>query len=399
MKRLLTTVIIVCTLSVCAKAQIIPTTFGKGLQLIGKDSSYYMKLGFRFQGLYSGEWKIQDGSYRDYKGSLFTRRSRIKINGWALNPKLTYKFELALSNRDLYGGQRPEFRNTANLVLDAYFTYNFYKNFSVRFGQGKLPGNRERVISSANLQLVDRSILNSRFNIDRDFALQLKHFFKFGESFFVKKTFAFSQGEGRNVTEGHLGGFSYTFHVEFLPFGKFKSKGDYSGGDLKREPKPKLAVAIAYNLNKNTVRERGQLGSFIQDDQGAYFGRDLNTIFIDLMYKHNGFSVMAEYVDKQAADNDPFVFDQSNNLIGTFFTGSGLNLQAGYLFPNNWELSGRYTTIDPDEGVSSDENQYTFGFSKYIVGHKLKVQNDFTLREIDGSDNRFIWRTQVEFHF
>ena len=38
--------------------------------------------------------------------------------------------------------------------------WNFYKNFELWFGQAKLPGNRERVVSSGNLQLVDRSILN-----------------------------------------------------------------------------------------------------------------------------------------------------------------------------------------------------------------------------------------------
>ena len=51
------------------------------------------------------------------------------------------------------------------------------KNFEIWFGQGKLPGNRERVISSGNLQQVDRSLLNSLFTIDRDFGFQLRHHF------------------------------------------------------------------------------------------------------------------------------------------------------------------------------------------------------------------------------
>ena len=55
--------------------------------------------------------------------------------------------------------------------------WNFHENFELWVGQTKLPGNRERVISSANLQQVDRSLLNSRFNIDRDFGFQLRHHF------------------------------------------------------------------------------------------------------------------------------------------------------------------------------------------------------------------------------
>jgi hypothetical protein len=187
--------------------------------------------------------------------------------------------------------------------------------------------------------------------------------------------------------------------LEFLPFGKFQSKGDYVGADLKKEPKPKLAVAFAYNLNKKAVRDGGQLGNFIQDENGEYFGKDLNVFFADLMYKHNGFSLMAEYAQRKTSDNLPDVLDNNGNIIGTYFTGFGANVQAGYLIGKKWEIAARYTTIKPDEGVSSDENQYTLGFSKYIVGHKLKIQNDFTIREFDNSDNRFIWRTQVEFHF
>ena len=48
----------------------------------------------------------------------------------------------------------------------------------------KLPGNVERVVSSANLQLIDRSLLNSRFNIDRDLGIQLRHKTKLGSEFF-----------------------------------------------------------------------------------------------------------------------------------------------------------------------------------------------------------------------
>jgi hypothetical protein len=41
------------------------------------------------------------------------------------------------------------------------------------FGQTKLPGNNQRVVSSGSLEFTDRTINNSRFNIDRDFGLFL----------------------------------------------------------------------------------------------------------------------------------------------------------------------------------------------------------------------------------
>ncbi|NNE25459.1 MAG: porin, partial [Saprospiraceae bacterium] len=126
-------------------SQIQTPEFGKGIQILGKDSSYYSKIGYRFQNLYVGSWTINDG-LTDYKASFLVRRMRLKFDGWAVNPKIKYKLELALSNRDNSGGSGPEFRKAANIVLDASVSYNFYKNFTIQFGQRKLPGNVERVI-------------------------------------------------------------------------------------------------------------------------------------------------------------------------------------------------------------------------------------------------------------
>lgn len=381
-----------------AIGQIEAPKFGKGIRILGKDSTYYSKIGFRFQNLYVGDWTLSDDNNPgSYDAAFLVRRMRLKFDGWAFNPRVTYKLEIALSNRDNAGGSGAEFRKAANAVLDASVAYNFYKNFTIQFGQRKLPGNRERVISSGNLQFVDRSRVNSRYNIDRDVGLQLKHHFTIGDNFLIREVAALSQGEGRNVTAGYFGGFNYTYRVEFLPFGKFSSKGDYIGSAIAREETPKLSVGITYDNNRNSVRERGQLGSFIQDEAGNYLGKDLNTLFIDMMLNYKGISIMGEYADKQTGDDDPNVYDAEGTLVGTFFTGTGLNLQAGYMFENNMEIAARYTTIDAQ--VATDENQYTFGVNKFFVGHKLKIQNDFTLIERDGSQNSFQWRTQVDIHF
>ncbi len=90
--------------------------------------------------------------------------------------------ELGLSNRDISGAS--EFTSNApRYILDAVIKYNFSENFELWFGQTKLPGNIERVISSGNLQQVDRSLLNSRFNIDRDMGIQLRHISNLSDTF------------------------------------------------------------------------------------------------------------------------------------------------------------------------------------------------------------------------
>ncbi len=394
MFRLLLCCLLVVFIPILLSAQILPTKFGKGIRILGKDSSYYMKIGARFQSLHTSSWSTVDG-FDDYEGNFLIRRSRLKLDGFAFSPKLKYKFELGLSNRDLSGGHSPEFHRTANLILDAWVKWNFYKNFSVQFGQAKLPGNRERLLSSANLQFVDRSALNSRFNIDRGFGVQLHHHLWIGDEFLVRKTISLDQGEGRNVTAGYLGGYAFTAKIELLPFGEFQSKGDYIGGALKFEEAPKLAVAVAYDFNQDAARSRGRLGSFMQDEEGNLHGRDLTTIFADLMFKYRSLSIMSEYA-KRDADGGPVITDPDGGFRGVFYTGEALSFQLGYMLPQNWEIAGRYTSVMPETiDVGEEWQEYTFGLSKYIVGHKLKVQSDFTYNSLE----KFTWRFQTEIHF
>jgi len=217
-------------------AQIIPAKFGKGLQIKGVDSTFQLKIGFRFQNLITADWALEDtdaGYVASEDFNAFVRRSRLKFDGWAYTPNLKYKLELSLSNRDNGGGGDDDrFGNAANIILDAHVTYKFYKGFAVRFGQGKLAGNRERVISSGNLQFVDRSRLNSRFTIDRDVFVQLRHEHRIGDNFIMRENASISSGEGKNHLTGYNGGFGYTYRVELLPFGYFQSKGDYIGSSI-----------------------------------------------------------------------------------------------------------------------------------------------------------------------
>jgi len=380
---------------------VVNSKFGKGLyNVIAADSSWSMKFGARFQTLFIGSTDINDqGEFTNSNSNFLIRRSRLKFDGFAYSPKLQYKLELGLSNRDI-SGVGPETRNTNRIILDAVLKYNFYKNFSVWLGQTKLPGNRERVVSSGNLQFVDRSLVNSRYNIDRDMGIQLRHHFTLGENFIIREMFAISQGEGRNITAGNLGGYDYTARVEFLPFGKFKKKGDYTGSDTRREDEPKLAVGVTYDMHDRAVRERGNTGSFMYND-GGYFETDINTLMADLMFKYKGFSIMSEYADKQADE----IFATNNDSArtrtgGSVVAGTGFVFQAGYLFESNWEIAGRYTTIDLAKELNTEvTNQYTLGGSRYFVGHKLKIQADISYTTQKGSNDNLMYRMQFDLHF
>lgn len=373
--------------------------FGKGLfNLVGQDSSWTMKIATRMQFLAVSEWESEDGNLINPVSNFLVRRARLKFDGFAYSPKLKYKLELGLSNRDISGGS--EFTgNTPRYIFDAVVMWNFFENFELWVGQTKLPGNIERVISSGNMQLVDRSLVNRRFNIDRDIGIQLRHHFKLSDNFLVREKFALSQGEGRNITTGNLGGYQYTFRLELLPFGSFKNKGDYIGSDLEREDKPKLMLATTYDINQNAVKNRSNQGLYMITDNGFY-ETNISTFFLDAMFKYKGFSFMGEYAKRDA--DDPIAKNADGTLTGDEVqVGNGLNLQAGYLFKNNWEVSGRYTNIELDKNITgkNPENQYTLGVSKYIVGHKLKVQSDISYSSIDNNNNQLMYRIQFDIHF
>lgn len=344
--------------------------FGNGFRVTAADSSFSGKFHTRIQTRYEGETYLPAEGDPEHVDRFRVRRARIKGDGWVVDPKFAYKFEYDMVN---------------GIVLDAVVKWKFAPGFQLWFGQTKLPGNRERVISSQNMQFVDRSNLNGRFTLDRDAGAQLRHEWSVGD-FYIREAFAFSQGEGLNNTSWS-NGYGYTGRVELLPLGKFKGKGDYKGADLVREEKPKLAIALTYDFNQKAARSRGQMGSNVADSVVS----DLSMIHADMMFKFQGWSLMAEYANRNVLDIES---------QGAYYTGSALNADLGYLLKSNWEFAMRYTVVTPDEEVGSAYSYYALGISKYMSGHNLKVQSDFGMTQTDGSDDlELLIRLQTEVAF
>ena len=378
--------------------------FGKGLQVTAADSSMHFKMGFRMQSLYSASKDLSSDT--DWKQNFFVRRARLKFDGWAVSPKLVYKVELALSNKDLKSSSDYEETSEApKIILDAALKWKAHKNLEIWAGQTKLPGNRERVVSSQKLQFVDRSLVNSIFNLDRDMGVHFRGKFKTKNGMVFRPIVAWAIGEGRNMTIDNVGGSSYTGRLELLPLGDFSSKGDYFESDLKREATPKVAFGATYNYNNGTSRQK-QTGRFLIDEDGEYLVNDVATVFVDGIFKYQGFSVMGEYAKKNFAHfdkvDDGFPPAEAIDANGkSYYTGSGITMQTSYLFKNNWETALRYTKVTPDHEYSfKEQTEYTLGISKYVVGHSLKVQGDVSLTDTEGKDdNNLRYRLQFEFAF
>ena len=116
------------------------------------------------------------------------------------------------------------------------------------------------------------------------------------------------------------------------------------------------------------------------DDTQQLYQQSLSTFMADVLWKYKGWSFLGEYFLKSAPN--PVLMDSTGtNRLNSFYTGTGFNAQLGYVFKSNWEIAGRYTIVNPDEGVDvklGDQTQYTLGLSRYLLGHALKFQTDLT---------------------
>ncbi len=340
-------------------------------------TSFKFKYGGRIQTRFDVSKSQEEGAETDHE--LYFRRVRFKSDGHLFTPKFGYKLEI-----DIIGAQ----------VLDAFLKWNFYNNFEIWGGQTKLRGNRERVISSQNLQFVDRSLLNRQFTLDRDIGVWLFHHFNAGDGI-LRQVVSVSRGEGRSIWEENPQplerGLDYTARLEYLPFGGFKNKGDYVGSDIEREATPKLSLGLTFDYNQNAVKARGQKGS-VTDNEA-----NLRSWMADLMFKYRGFSVMSEFVDRVVYGYNEQSIEQYKDYINDFYTGEAFNIQAGYVFKNNYELAARYTEVRPQESsVNNDLTEYTFALSKFIVGHSIKAQTDFSIYQEAGKPVTHIYRLQFE---
>jgi phosphate-selective porin OprO and OprP len=351
-------------------------SYGKGLSITSPDSMFMLNIRFRMQNRLGLTSRSEDDLEIETVEAR-VRRLRLRLEGFLYTPRLTYVLQLAFSRADM------DYDDTGfpNVIRDAMILYAISDHFAIGLGQTKLPGNRQRVISSGDLQLPDRSIVNSIFNIDRDFGVQVYYNNHLQKMHYVLRG-AISSGEGRNITSSDRG-LAYTTRAELLPLGKFSAGGDYFEGDLMREVHPKLSIGITYSYNQNAIRTGGQLGKFL------FTSRDIETRMLDLLFKHRGWAFLFEYL-KRSAD-DPVTTNNQGEQRWVY-TGAGMNYQGSYMFKSHYEITARFSQVLPHQNLTMLEEQvrqYTMGGTRYIRGHRLKLQADLTYE-----DNAWLAETQ-----
>ena len=252
---------------------------GKGLTFQPQNNLYKMTIRFRMQNLLALGFD-KDFSLNDTEARV--KRLRLRFDGYIFSPKLLYSIQLGFTSYDA----KTLPNGNMNIVRDAMIYYMPNATWNIGFGQTKIKANRARVNSSSALQFVDRSIVNSEFNLDRDFGFFGEYYKALAGDFNISAKGSITLGEGRNWSTGDNAGFAYTGRLELYPFGRFKSLGDVTEGDFEREQTVKVLVAGAYSYNDKTTRLQGQNGAIIPNGET----RNLHAYFVDFILKYQGFA-------------------------------------------------------------------------------------------------------------
>ena len=366
---------------------------GNGITFRPRNNLFEVTMRFRMQNLLAFNF---DNDFTLTQADARVKRLRLRFDGYIYSPKLVYSIQLGFTHydsEDLPNGSK-------NIIRDAIVYYVPNAVWNIGFGQTKIKANRARINSSSALQFVDRSIVNSEFNIDRDFGFFGELNPLRGDGFNISAKASITSGEGRNWGTSKKGGFAYTGRLELYPFGRFKVKGEIVEGCYEYDERLRILVAGAYSYNDRTSRLEGQRGALMPGDAT----RDLGSYFVDFIIKYRGWAFYTDFMgrtcDRPLFDEDPAAY---------IYTGSGLNIQTSWLIKRKWEIALRNSTLFPSETIRrlagyQNHNQTTLGLTRYIIGHNLKVQADISYnayaeRDVniipDGFD-RWQLRFQVE---
>ena len=359
---------------------------GKGISFSPKDNSFKTTLRFRMQNMAEIEFD-KDFNTTETDGQV--KRLRLRFDGFIFSPKFLYSIQLGFTGSDA----KPTPNGKSNLILDAIAYYKPNASFNLGFGQAKVKANRAALNSSGALQFVDRSIVNSEFGGDRDFGFFGEYHYGGIDRFGLSALASVTMGEGRNWGASSSSGLAYTGRLELFPMGRFHAKGEYIEGDTQFEETPKLMLGGGCTFDHHAQLTRGMKGSMLPDGET----RSICGYYADMIFKYRGFAVNADYMGRHAST--PTFSD------GTFiYNGSGVNVQASYLFNRKWEVAVRNSSMFPDSEIRALAgyklwNQSTLGITRYIIGHSLKVQLDLsynTRTEAVSPYDRLAVRFQLE---
>jgi|GEM_PF-1994050 len=275
------------------------------------------------------------------------QRARLGVKGNAFGPDLHYQLFL-----NVYGGKA----NEPVRLFDWFADYRAGPRVSVKAGQYKVPYAVQWNVSAAQLQFVERGIVDATFRLDRDTGLSAHGALAEGVTYDV----GVFNGEGAeqvNPDVHHL----WVARLTAAPLGAFAPHES----DLERSPEARvlLVAGAAYDddVASHTVTSlNGRLAALGTSDLVAW------NLFAGL--RRGGGEARAEYHRRYL---DPLAAAAPTE------TAEGLALQGGWMLSPQVEAAARFSYLDPDTHAGGDLTRAAgLGVSRFFAGHRSKLQAD-----------------------
>jgi phosphate-selective porin len=335
----------------------------KGIELQTRDNKFLFQLQSRLQFRFSTPYDTDPLTYDDYsqdaKTTFKINRARLKIGGHAFEPWLKYYWEYELSQSNL---------------LDFRIMIEKWDWLSFKVGQWKTEFTRERYISSGEQQMVERSLINRPFTVDRQLGAEVYGHLKGSGIADFNYWFAALTGTGRGSTSNDDGNLMYFGRAQWNFLGRFL---DFEGCDLEFHEKPTPIIAFSAITNRSPYTRFSQAGGGSLDgfEDGLPGQYRVNQWNLETAFMYRGFSWQSELHTKE-------IINKYNNNNMTVM--KGYYVQAGYFFHNtfNWwpkhlEMAARHATYRPDYSVRENRQaESTLAFNWFFKGHKNKLTSE-----------------------
>ena len=312
-------------------------------------------------------------------------RARLKIRGHAYRPYLKYYIQYELN------------RGTLNDFSLMFEKWNWLK---FKVGRGKVEYSRERLISSGNQSLADRSLINQYFTVDRQQGVTI--YGNVGTDRLANFSYWTSvlTGAGRAAEGNPTNDLMYSGRLQWNFCGE-EMLMEGSDTEIHQKGIGSIAVAAAsYKGPYNVFSSDGGATIYNVPDSVTPF-YDVNQVNFETAYMKRGFSWQSETHLKIIDDK---LNNTTSNLAGTY-------VQAGYFFnqlfprfPEKMEIAGRYTVFTPEIDTRDVvHNEYSLAVNYFFKGHANKLTAEITRLEFDdpilGTDERYRFRLQWDILF
>lgn len=360
----------------------IEAKFGKGVTFHSDAGNLRLQLRGRIQPRFTSA--VTDGE--SAINEMIIRRARLMFLGRFLDAWELY-LQLGFSVQDNEA-------DNYNPLRDATITYAGLRDLSVRFGQMKVPFDRQRTTSSSALEFTDRSIVMSELTLDRDVGFQFFSDDVAGLGGILGYNVGLFGGDGRNRRADNPG-MMWVARVWTSPFGSFDPNVE---ADIGREDKFRLALGAAAAQNFQSVRSRSTSA-----DTYEFSTFDYTHLTADLTIKWRGLFWLSEVLYRKADRPSNTEVIDGASITEYSRSGWGFFTQAGYMWTDHLETAARYGELRPLEPTDPDfvgDREVGGAVSWYFLKHDLKVTADyFYLQPLDQGPETHQFRLQSQLFF